>query len=138
MRGSGWCSAFNSARIACPGLFGTTSIRSAYEPRCCVCDDHARHWLDRSRSGCADRRMGEAHGRTIDVRWIEKALATAEARGMREEVASLRAGLVCDARKRISAAQHCEIWERLAKRAGRSTFPIEVAESMSLGDYDLL
>lgn len=68
--------------------------------------------------------------RTIDARWIAKALDTAASRGV--DVTALRARVRGE---RISEALHCQLWDTLATDA---SFAIEVAERMSIDDYDLL
>lgn len=70
--------------------------------------------------------------RTIDARWIEKALSTAQSRGV--EVQGLRARI---SGERIPEQVHVEIWGELM-RATEPGFPIHVAEAMSIDDYDLL
>lgn len=68
--------------------------------------------------------------RTIDARWIGKALSAAERQGV--DVSALRGRVRGE---RIPEALHCALWEELARTP---SLPIDVAESMTMDDYDLL
>ena len=67
-------------------------------------------------------------GRTIDARWIKKALAAA---GPVKSSALPGGG-------KIAESVHMSIWGELMRGTQRPSFPIDVAESMSIDDYDLL